>query len=104
MSEEFLALQRQGTWSLVPPPPNTNILGSKWIFKLKYKPDGVVDRYKARLVAQGFDQEYGLDFQETFSPVEKNANNSGPPSPSSTLSVECSSIQHIQRLSTWRHS
>ncbi|CAL2270481.1 unnamed protein product [Prunus armeniaca] len=44
----------QGTWVLVPPPPNRNILGSKWIYKVKKNPDGSVSRYKARLVAQGF--------------------------------------------------
>ncbi|PKU83242.1 Retrovirus-related Pol polyprotein from transposon TNT 1-94 [Dendrobium catenatum] len=71
MSAEFMALQQQGTWSLVPPPPNKIVLGSKWIFKLKTTPDGQIDRYKARLVAQGFKQEFGLNFNETFSPVAK---------------------------------
>ncbi|CAL8167719.1 unnamed protein product [Prunus armeniaca] len=54
MQEEFDALTVQGTWVLVPPPPNRNILGSKWIYKVKKNPDGSVSRYKARLVAQGF--------------------------------------------------
>ncbi|PKU60478.1 Retrovirus-related Pol polyprotein from transposon TNT 1-94 [Dendrobium catenatum] len=71
MSDEFMALQKQGTWSLQPPPSNKPILGCKWIFKLKTTPDGKIDRYKARLVAQGFDQEHGVNFTETFSPVAK---------------------------------
>ncbi|BBG93897.1 hypothetical protein Prudu_002043 [Prunus dulcis] len=53
MTEEIEALQMQGTWSLVPPPPHTNIVGSKWIYKIKWNADGTVSRYEARLVAQG---------------------------------------------------
>ncbi|XP_020704869.2 uncharacterized protein LOC110115833 [Dendrobium catenatum] len=71
MSEEFDALQRQGTWSLVPIPQNHTILGCKWTYRTKLKPDGTIDRYKARLVAQGFKQQYGIDYKETFSPVAK---------------------------------
>ncbi|KAI0496461.1 hypothetical protein KFK09_022778 [Dendrobium nobile] len=71
MSAEFLALQKQGTWSLIPPPTNKPILGCKWVFKLKTNSDGQIDRYKARLVAQGFNQEHGINFNETFSPVAK---------------------------------
>ncbi|KAI5339260.1 hypothetical protein L3X38_018532 [Prunus dulcis] len=51
MQEEFDALTVQGTWVLVPPPPNKNIVGSKWIYKVKKNPDGSVSRYKALLVA-----------------------------------------------------
>ena len=54
MQEEYAALQRQGTWSLVPPPPSKNIVGCKWVYKLKHKSDGFISRYKARLVAKGF--------------------------------------------------
>ncbi|WKA10803.1 hypothetical protein VitviT2T_028358 [Vitis vinifera] len=71
MEKEFSALQRNNTWHLVPPPSNGNIIGCKWVYKLKYKPDGTVDRYKARLVAQGFTQTLGLDYFETFSPIVK---------------------------------
>jgi hypothetical protein len=55
-----------GTWQLVDPPPGANILGSKWVFALKTKPDGTIDRFKARLVCQGFGQKEGVDFDETF--------------------------------------
>jgi hypothetical protein len=71
MQSEFDALQRQNTWSLVPPPPGQNIIGCRWVYKLKHNFDGSISRYKARLVAKGFHQQAGLDFDETFSPVVK---------------------------------
>lgn len=54
MQEEIDALHSNHTWELVPPPPNTNIVGSKWVFHMKYHSDGSIEQYKARLVAQGF--------------------------------------------------
>uniref|UniRef100_A0A2N9F808 Uncharacterized protein n=1 Tax=Fagus sylvatica TaxID=28930 RepID=A0A2N9F808_FAGSY len=68
---EFHALQKQGTWSLVPMPTSKNVVGCKWVYKLKHNSDGSIARYKARLVAKGFHQQHGIDFDETFSPVIK---------------------------------
>ena len=71
--EEFSALQRQKTWSLVPAPPYVNLVGCKWVYKLKLHSDGFIARYKARLVAKGFHQQAGIDYTETFSQVVKPA-------------------------------
>ncbi|XP_008238972.1 PREDICTED: uncharacterized protein LOC103337585 [Prunus mume] len=62
MGEEFNALQRAGTWVLIPPKPTLNVLPNKWVFRIKRNSDGSVQRYKARLVANGFHQQEGLDY------------------------------------------
>jgi hypothetical protein len=71
MGEEFDALLANGTWSLCPRPQHQHVIHNKWVYKIKQKQDGSIDRYKARLVVKGFDQEDGIDFTETFSPVIK---------------------------------
>jgi hypothetical protein len=73
MPEEYRALFDNDTWDLMPPPQNTNIVSSKWVFCHKLKPDGSLDHYKARWVLHGFSQEQGVEFDEIFSPVVKLA-------------------------------
>ena len=69
MKREMESLWSNEVWELVEPPPNRKIVGSKWIFKHKLDVDGTVEHYKARLVAQGCTQVFGLDYEETFSSV-----------------------------------
>ena len=71
MYAEYQALMDNHTWSLVPKNEDMNIIGCRWIFKLKFKSDGSIDRYKARLVAKDYTQEDGFDYMNTFSPVVK---------------------------------
>ena len=69
MENEMRALESNEVWDLVQLPPGKTPVGSKLVFKLKAGADGSVERYKARLVAQGHTQKYRSDYDETFSPV-----------------------------------
>ncbi|GKB13316.1 putative RNA-directed DNA polymerase [Tanacetum coccineum] len=69
MNQEMSALLRNGTWEIVDLPKDRKAIGSKWIYKIKYQSSGEIDRFKARLVAQGFGQKEGIDYEKTFSPV-----------------------------------
>jgi len=71
MNEEMDALVSRGTWELVSAPTYAIIMGCRWVYTLKYRPDGSVDRYKARLMAKSYTQTYGIDYFETFSPVAR---------------------------------
>ena len=69
ISEELTKLQALGTWEYAELPPGEKTVGCKWVFTVKYTPTGLINRYKARLVAQGFSQVPGDDYLETFSPT-----------------------------------
>ena len=69
MQKELQALNDNNTWDLVPLPSGKKSIGSKWVYKVKLRSDGSLERYRAKLVAKGFHQKHGIDFQETFSSV-----------------------------------
>ncbi|MCO5554598.1 hypothetical protein L7F22_008129 [Adiantum nelumboides] len=71
MDKEMDALYKNGTWNLGPLPHNKKAIGCKWLYKLKFNKEGTVDRYKVRLVAKGFAQQHGLDYDETYAPIAK---------------------------------
>lgn len=56
MQEEFSALQKNNTWTLGPPSPTMNVVGYRWVYRIKRKTDGTIDQYKARLIVKGFNQ------------------------------------------------
>jgi hypothetical protein len=69
IEEELATLKAAGTWRLEEAPPGANIIGSKWVFKAKKDAAGNIACYKARLVAQGFSQIGGVDYDDTYAPV-----------------------------------
>ncbi|KAH9721431.1 retrovirus-related pol polyprotein from transposon RE1 [Citrus sinensis] len=73
MQEEYDALMKNNTWSLVPISSSYKPVGCKWVFRTKYNTDGSISKYKARLVAKGFHQTAGINYSETFSPVIKSS-------------------------------
>uniref|UniRef100_A0A5S6QQI6 Reverse transcriptase Ty1/copia-type domain-containing protein n=1 Tax=Trichuris muris TaxID=70415 RepID=A0A5S6QQI6_TRIMR len=70
--EEMASLKNREVWELVELPAGRKVISSKWVFKIKRKADGAIDTYKARLVARGFSQRYGEDYDEIFAPVVKH--------------------------------
>jgi hypothetical protein len=69
MTEEINAITRNGTFLLVRLPPGRTTIGARWLFKVKRKANGLINRLKARWVAKGYSQLLGIDFDETFSPI-----------------------------------
>ncbi|GAU46301.1 hypothetical protein TSUD_283270, partial [Trifolium subterraneum] len=71
MKEELHQFEKNEVWNLVPFPKDHSIIGTRWVFRNKLDENGKVVRNKARLVAQGYNQQEGIDYDETFAPVAR---------------------------------
>ena len=71
MQEELSQFERSEVWEVVPRPSNQSVIGTRWVFRNKIDENGKIVRNKARLVAQGFNQEEGIDYEETFAPITR---------------------------------
>ena len=71
MKNEIIVLETNGTWEVVELPPGKRAITSKQVYRIKFKFDGKIDKFKARFVARGFDQVKGKDYKHTFFPVAK---------------------------------
>ncbi|GJR84646.1 hypothetical protein Tco_0424741 [Tanacetum coccineum] len=71
MQEELNQFIANDVWELVPQPKNMTVIGTKWVFRNKLDENGIVSRNKARLVAQGYNQQEGIDYDETYAPVAR---------------------------------
>lgn len=71
MKKELEALKQNHTWDVVPLPQGKTPIGNKWVYKIKLRSDGTLERFKARFVAEGYNQKQGIDYEETFGPVVK---------------------------------
>jgi hypothetical protein len=73
LSPKINFLLENCTWDIVDPPPRVKPIRSQWVFVIKHKSDGTIERYKARLVADSCGQRFGVDYNKIFSPTIKPA-------------------------------
>ncbi|XP_057965405.1 uncharacterized mitochondrial protein AtMg00820-like [Malania oleifera] len=71
MNEEMKSLQKNSTWEVIELPEGKKLDGCRWVFIVKYKAYGTIERFKARLVTKGYTQIYGIDYMVTFAPLAK---------------------------------
>lgn len=69
INKELVSLKGNSTWEETVPPKHANLVSSKWVFTAKFHTNGSLEKLKARLVARGFSQKYGVDFEDTFAPT-----------------------------------
>ena len=71
MQSEYGSIMKNNTWDLLDRPPKCKVIGTKWVYKTKYNSHDTLDKYKARLMAKGYAQVQGFDYQDTFAPTAR---------------------------------
>ena len=69
MAKEYESIIHNDVWEVVPRPNGESVVTSKWLYKIKHRADGSIEKYKARFVARGFSQKEGIDYDEIFASV-----------------------------------
>uniref|UniRef100_A0A151UHY3 Reverse transcriptase Ty1/copia-type domain-containing protein n=1 Tax=Cajanus cajan TaxID=3821 RepID=A0A151UHY3_CAJCA len=95
MQKGLNQFERNEVWDLVPLPSDYPIIGTKWVFRNKLDESGIIIRNKARLVAEGYNQEEGIDYDETFAPVARIEG--------IRLLLAYASIMNFKKKFTWRN-
>ena len=71
MVEQYSSIMKNDVWEVVPRHQARSIVGSRWTYKIKYVADGSIEKYKSRIMAKGYAQKEGINYEETFTPVAK---------------------------------
>ena len=72
MVEEYQSIMKNDVWEIVPRHEGNLVVTSRWIYKIKHRADGSIEKYKARFVVKGFSQKEGVDYDETFGPMARH--------------------------------
>ena len=102
MLEELKAIEENETWQLVDPPPGCRPISLKWVYKVKRDKLGTIVKHKARLIARGFVQREGIDFEEVFAPVARMVFGPFATSLGSSKGLERPSLGRKISLPQWR--
>jgi hypothetical protein len=71
ITKEYQSIIKNDIWEIIPRPDSKDVVSSRWLFKIKHAADGSIEKYKVRFVARGFSQKEGIDYEETFAPVDR---------------------------------
>ena len=69
MTKEYWSIMKNDVWDIVPKPEGKSVVSSKWIYKIKHKAEGTIEKYEARFVARDFSQKEGIDYEDSFASV-----------------------------------
>jgi hypothetical protein len=101
MDEEMTTLRKNQTWEITSLPPGKHPVSCHWVYTMKYHLDSSVERLKARLIAKGYTQTYGVDYCETFSPIARLNSVKSSTFCCSKSRLDPVSVRHQECFSTW---